>query len=71
MRDGKPCSAAVDIAIWDEDQPWAKSLEWAGDAREWAIVAEAAKIAGLRTLSFEKPHLELPYALQELEAGLI
>lgn len=66
----RPCSAAVDVAVWDEDKPWSKSLEWSGTAREWEIIHAAAAVVGLQTLTFEKPHLQLPFPLQELEAGL-
>ncbi len=65
----QPCSAAVDVAVWDEDTPWSKSLEWSGSAKEWEKVHAAAEAAGLQTLNFEKPHIQLPYALDDLRAG--
>lgn len=67
---GRKCSAAVDVAVWDEDKPWPKSLEWQGSDKEWQIVEAAADKAGLQTLSFERPHLQLPFPLPELARGL-
>lgn len=69
MIHGVPCSAAVDVAVWDEDTPWSKSLEWNGSASEWEIVHAAAQKAGLQTLKFERPHLQLPFPLADLAAG--
>ncbi len=66
---GRPCSAAVDVAVWDEDEGWSKTLEWKGTAREWDVVHAAAAAAQLQTLIFERPHLQLPFPLEDLAAG--
>lgn len=66
---GRRRSAAVDVAVWDEDVPWSKSLDWSGSDKEWRIIEAAAKTAGLQTLSFEKAHLQLPFPLAELADG--
>ncbi len=63
---GVPFAGAVDVAVWNEDKPWAKSLEWNGTAAEWDIVHEGALLAGLQILKFEAPHLQLPYPLDVL-----
>lgn len=65
----RPFSAAADFAIWDEDRPWSKSLEWSGTQREWGIFDDAARKAGLVTLNFELPHVQLPHDLEELRRG--
>lgn len=66
---GRPASAAADFAIWDEDRPWSKSLEWTGSEREWEHFTEAAHKVGLVTLRFERPHVQLPHDLEALAAG--
>ena len=66
---GRPFSAAADFAIWDEDRPWSKRLEWTGTEAEWRIFDEAARKVGLVTLKFELPHVQLPHDLDELRRG--
>lgn len=70
MIEQRPCSAAIDVAVWDEDASWSKTLEWKGTDAEWRIVHEAAAKVGLQNLKFEAPHLQLPYPLHELKAGV-
>lgn len=43
---------------WDEPKPGM-----------WKRYTELARAAGFRTLDFERPHIELPLSLQELQAG--
>lgn len=43
---------------WDEPRPGL-----------WSRYTDLARAAGLRTLDFERPHVELPVALQPLQVG--
>jgi peptidoglycan L-alanyl-D-glutamate endopeptidase CwlK len=67
---GRPYSGAVDVAVWDEDEPWSKSLEWTGTEEEWEILHDCAHKAGLETLEFEAPHLQLPYSRDVISQAL-
>jgi hypothetical protein len=46
--------------VWTWNEP---------EAGQWAKYTELAAAAGLRTLSFERPHAELPVKLADLQAG--
>lgn len=65
---GRPLSGAADVAVWDEDTPWSKTLEWKGTEEEWRIIQDCAHRAGLKTLDFEKPHLQLPFPISVIRA---
>lgn len=57
---------AADFVFWTAAGGWSWSEPKPG---MWSRYAELAKTTGLRQLSFEQPHVELPLSLADLRAG--
>lgn len=57
---------AVDYVFWSLDRGWSWDEPTPG---AWARWTEIAQRYGLRTLSFERPHAELPLSLGDLQRG--
>src|SRR4051812_27970441 len=57
---------AGDYVFRDADGRWSGEEPRPG---AWAMFAKLAAASGLRTLSFERPHVELPVSLHDLQAG--
>jgi len=57
---------AVDYAGWSDHDGWT----WPrADDPLWLAFTKMAGNLGLRTLAFERPHVELPLAMSELRGG--
>lgn len=79
-RDGKPGGRVTKARAWESLHQYGLSVDfvffdgnkWSWNEPEpdmWQRYTSLCEALGLETLSFEKPHVQLPWSLADLQAG--